>query len=54
MNVDSMAIAVRERSLSELYDLTGLLLRTHGLGLMRLMIPVIGLLVLVNWWALDG
>ena len=54
MNLDQMTIAVRRRTLAELYDLALLVLRRHLLPLTTL--AVLGALpwVLLDRWLLDG
>jgi len=53
MNVEDMAVAVRERRMPELYDLCMLLLRRHFRGLMGLFLPLVLALATCNWWLLS-
>lgn len=52
MNLADMSIAVRERSLAELYDLAVLVMRRHVLDLLALSLIVGTPMTLINWWLL--
>ena len=54
MNIDHTTIAVRERSLPELYDLALLVLRRHAWPLLLLALIGCGPFALLNWLMLAG
>ncbi|MDA3959266.1 MAG: hypothetical protein PF961_00625 [Planctomycetota bacterium] len=53
MNLDEMSIVVRERSMSEVYDLTVVVIRRHLRDLMILTVLAGAPLAAVNWWLLH-